>query len=103
MAWGGCLLKRFYQDQRRDGRLAGWRLQGRQIAQIVQRALVAIGLDPRKYGGHSLRAGCATVAAEAGASEVSIMQRTGHKSTAMLGRCVRHGRLLAVDPLAKVL
>lgn len=85
------------------GGMGGWRLQGRQIARIIQRSVAAVGLDPRKYGGHSLRAGCATAAAEAGASEVSIMQRTGHKSVAMLGRYVRHGRLFAVDALAKVL
>lgn len=85
------------------GELGGWRLSGRQVARIVQRSAAAVGLDPCKYGGHSLRAGCATAAAEAGASEVSIMQRTGHKSVGMLGRYVRHGRLFAVDPLARVL
>ena len=92
-----------FQGFRLDCTLGGWRLSGRQVARIVQRSVAAVGLDPRKYGGHSLRAGCATAAAEAGASEISIMQRTGHKSVGMLGRYVRHGRLFAVDPLAKVL
>jgi len=31
------------------------------------------------------------------------MERTGHKSAAMLGRYVRHGSLFASDPLAGVL
>ena len=86
-----------------DGTAGGWRLSGRQIARIVQRSVAAVGLDPKRYAGHSLRAGCATAAAEGGASEISIMQRTGHKSVSMLGRYVRHGRLFAVDPLAGVL
>ena len=37
------------------------------------------GLDATKYAGHSLRAGHATSAAIAGASERSIMNQTGHQ------------------------
>lgn len=73
------------------------------IAAIVQRAAGAAGLDPAKYGGHSLRAGCATAAAELGAAEGAIMARTGHRSAAMVRRYIRHGTLFAVDPLAGAL
>jgi integrase len=73
------------------------------IARIVQRAAAAAGLDPTRYAGHSLRAGCATVAAERGASEGAIMARTGHRSARMVRRYIRHGSLFSVDPLAGAL
>lgn len=43
------------------------------MALIVKRAAEKAGLDPDKYAGHSLRAGLATSAAQAGVSERSIM------------------------------
>jgi hypothetical protein len=48
---------------------------------------------PAKYAGHSLRAGHATAAAIAGASERSVMNQTGHRSfrwcggTSGMGAC----------------
>jgi integrase len=73
------------------------------IAGIVQRAAASVGLDPTMYAGHSLRAGCVTAAAEAGAGEAAIMQRTGHRSTRVLRRYIRHGTVFAVNPLAGAL
>lgn len=75
------------------------RLSGASVAAVVKRAAERIGLDPARYGGHSLRAGCATAAAAGGASDTAIMGRTGHKSVAMVERYIRHGSLFAVDPL----
>lgn len=43
--------------------------------------------------GHSLRAGHATSAAIAGATERSIQKQTGHKSVKMLRRYIRDGSL----------
>jgi integrase len=51
------------------------------------------GLEPVKYAGHSLRAGRATSAAIAGASERSIMNQTGHRSVQMVRRYIRDGNL----------
>ena len=51
------------------------------------------GLDAAKYAGHSLRAGHATSAAIAGASERSIMNQTGHRSVQMVRRYIRDGSL----------
>jgi integrase len=79
------------------------RLSGDAVAAVVQAAAKRAGLDPSRYGGHSLRAGCATAAARAGASDVAIMSRTGHASAAVMGRYVRPGRLFDLDPLAGVL
>ena len=47
----------------------------------------------RQYSGHSLRAGHATSAAIAGASERSIMNQTGHRSVQMVRRYIRDGSL----------
>jgi site-specific recombinase XerD len=53
---------------------------GNRIGQIVQESAARIGLDRKKYGAHSLRAGMATEALERGVNEVAIAQQTGHKS-----------------------
>jgi integrase len=59
------------------------------INRQVRAAVAMIGLDPATYGSHSLRAGCATVAAENGASEAAIMRVTGHKTSAMVRKYIR--------------
>ncbi len=48
-------------------------------------------VGPRR--GHSLRAGLATSAAAAGASERVIMAQTGHRSADMVRRYIRDGNL----------
>lgn len=79
------------------------RLSGAGVCGVVQSAAKRAGLDPSRYGGHSLRAGCATAAARAGASDVAIMSRTGHRSAAVMEGYVRPGRLFLINPLAGVL
>jgi integrase len=78
-------------------------MTGETLGDLVQAAARRAGLEWRRYGAHSLRAGCATAAAAAGASDVAIMSRTGHASAGMLKRYVRPGRLFAIDPLRHVL
>jgi integrase len=78
-------------------------MTGESVGDLVQAAAKRAGLDWRRYGAHSLRAGCATAAAAAGASDIAIMTRTGHASAAMLRRYVRPSRLFAIDPLRGVL
>jgi integrase len=85
------------------GQVSHRRLHPSAVGSIVQAAAKRAGLDPARYGGHSLRAGCVTAAAAGGAGELAIMERTGHKSVGMVRRYVRHGRLFAVDPLAGAL
>jgi integrase len=79
------------------------RIQGETINQALKRALKRIGEDQTRYGAHSLRAGFVTTAAEAGASEISIMQRTGHRSMATVLRYIRPVAAFRADPLAGVL
>jgi integrase len=69
------------------------RLSDKAVARIVKRACKSAGIDPRQYAGHSLRAGFATSAAKAGASERAIMNQTGHRSLVTVRRYIRDGSL----------
>jgi site-specific recombinase XerD len=89
-----------YVDKR--GRQRGVRLGDKTVALIVKRAAEAAGLDPAKYAGHSLRAGLATSAAAAGASERSIMATTGHRSVQMVRRYIRTGELFKDNAAATI-
>jgi len=77
----------------RHGRIAPSRLSGEAVSLVVKERLAAIGIDPTDYSGHSLRAGFATSAVQAGASSWKVRQMTGHASDAMLARYVRDGEL----------
>jgi site-specific recombinase XerD len=87
----------------RWGRVGVGRLDDRAVARVVQHQAASLGLDPSRYGGHSLRAGLATAAARAGHSERSIMQQTGHRSEAMVRRYIRQGTLFQDNAAAGLL
>ena len=86
----------------RHGKMQPGRLSDRAVALIVKRAAEAAGLDPARYAGHSLRAGLATSAAQAGVSERSIMAQTGHKSVMVARRYIRDGSLFRDNAAAQV-
>jgi integrase len=71
----------------------GKHLHGNRIAQIVQEAVAAIGLDPRQYGAHSMRAGFVSEALANGASQIMVARQTGHASIETL-RIYERGRNL---------
>jgi integrase len=85
----------------RHGKIGG-RLSGYAVASIVKLHAGAAGLERAAYSGHSLRAGLATSAAIAGASERSIMAQTGHRSAAMVRRYIRDGSLFRENAAATV-
>lgn len=86
----------------RHGHVQPGRLSDKAVALVVKRYAAAAGLDASKYAGHSLRAGLATSAAIAGASERSIMAQTGHRSVAMVRRYIRDGNLFRENAAATV-
>ena len=53
-------------------------ISDRSVALIIKKYASLSGLDPNRYGGHSLRSGFATSTAESGAEERNIMAMTGH-------------------------
>lgn len=77
----------------RHDRIAAKRLSGEAVCLVVRQAIQSAGIDPAGYSGHSLRAGLATSAAQAGVSSWKIREQTGHASDAMLSRYIRDGQL----------
>ncbi len=77
----------------RHGHISTERLSPEAVCLVVRERVATIGLDPSAYSGHSLRAGFATSAAQAGVSTVKIRAQTGHASDAMLSRYVRDGEI----------
>lgn len=69
------------------------RLSGEAVSLVVKESVKAVGIDPSTYSGHSLRAGLATSAAQAGVPTGKIRAQTGHASDAMLARYIRDGGL----------
>ena len=75
------------------GRVRPTRLCDRVVAEIVKRYCKQIGKRVPLFSGHSLRAGFATSAAIAGASERSIQKQTGHASVNVLRRYIREAEM----------
>jgi integrase len=87
----------------RHGQTQPERLSGDAVSEVIRERLTAIGVDPEGYSGHSLRAGFATSAAQAGASTLKIRAQTGHASDAMLSRYIRAGELFVGNAAGVVL
>ena len=77
-------------------------ISDKSVALIIKKYVLLSGLDPNKYGGHSLRSGFATSAAEFGAEERNIMAMTGHKTTQMVRRYIHEANLFKNNALNKI-
>ena len=77
-------------------------ISDKSISLIIKKYVSLAGLDPNKYGGHSLRSGFATSAAESGAEERNIMAMTGHKTTQMVRRYIQEANLFKNNALNKI-
>jgi integrase len=86
----------------RHGRVASERLSGEAVSLVVKVRVAAAKIDPAGFSGHSLRAGFATSAVQAGVPTLKIRSQTGHASDLMLARYVRDGELF-VDNAAGAL
>lgn len=75
----------------KGGRIANSAISGKAVSEIIKHYVEKIDLDPKRYSGHSLRAGLATSAAQHGASSMTIRKTTGHKSDSMLSQYIRDG------------
>ena len=83
------------------GRVRPTRLSDRVVAEIVKKYCASIGKQVPLFSGHSLRAGFATSAAIAGASERSIQKQTGHASVNILRRYIREAEMFRDNALSK--
>jgi len=78
------------------------RLTDQSIVLLIKGYLNLAGIENKNYSGHSLRSGFATVSAESGADERSIMAMTGHKTTQMVRRYIKEANLFKNNALNKV-
>ena len=104
-AWteqAGIAAGPLFRSINRHGQVQAGRLSPVDVARVVKKLALRAGLDPAKYAGHSLRAGHATSAAIAGASERSIMNQAGHRSVQMVQRYIRDGSLFRENSAGKL-
>ena len=78
------------------------RLTDQSVVLLIKKYLNLAGIENSNYSGHSLRSGFATVAAESGADERSIMAMTGHKTTQMVRRYIREANIFKNNALNKI-
>jgi integrase len=86
----------------RHGRVSTTAISPEAVCIVVRERVATVDLDPGGYSGHSLRAGLATSAVQAGVSTLKVRAQTGHASDVMLARYVRDGELF-VDNAAGAL
>ena len=77
-------------------------ISDKSVALLIKKYASLAGLGSEKYSGHSLRSGFATVSAEFGADERSIMAMTGHKTTQMVRRYIQEANLFKNNALNKI-
>ena len=94
----GPLFRRFSKSFN----LSNERLTDQSVALLLKSYLAEAGIENKNYSGHSLRSGFATVSAESGADERSIMAMTGHKTSQMVRRYIKEANLFKNNALNKV-
>ena len=94
----GPIFRRFAKGST----LTGHRLTDQSVVLIIKECLKLAGIENQNYSGHSLRSGFATVAAESGADERSIMAMTGHKTTQMVRRYIKEANIFKNNALSKI-
>ncbi|WP_440915680.1 site-specific integrase [Candidatus Pelagibacter sp.] len=82
--------------------LTNKRLTDQSVVLLIKEYLRIAGIENKNFSGHSLRSGFATVAADSGADERSIMAMTGHKTSQMVRRYIREANLFKNNALNKV-
>ena len=100
MANSGIIDGPVFRGVNRHGRPSRRGLHKDCVGWIVKRAGSRATLKPEPLGGHSLRAGCVTLAAMNGVSERDIMRQTGHKSAEMLSKYIRIGEMFTRNAAA---
>jgi site-specific recombinase XerD len=94
----GPIFRRFAKGSM----LTSHRLTDQSVALIIKDCLKLAGIENQNFSGHSLRSGFATVAADSGADERSIMAMTGHKTTQMVRRYIRDANIFKNNALSKI-
>jgi integrase len=99
----GITTGKILRSVNRHGKISEAELSPQAVATVVKERAKAVGLDPTKYSGHSLRAGLVTSAAQMGVSSWKIRAQTGHTSDAMLARYIRDANIFVDNAAGAVL
>ncbi len=94
----GPIFRRFVKGSA----LTDHRLTDQTVVLLIKEYLRLAGIENHNFSGHSLRSGFATVAAESGADERSIMAMTGHKTSQMVRRYIKEANIFKNNALNKV-
>ena len=94
----GPIFRRFFKGLS----LTDSRLTDQSVVLLLKQYLILAGIDNDNFAGHSLRSGFATVAADSGADERSIMNMTGHKTTQMVRRYIKEANIFKNNALNKI-
>ena len=94
----GAIFRRFAKGNS----LTNYRLTDQTVVLLIKKYLNLAGIESSNFSGHSLRSGFATVAAESGADERSIMAMTGHKTTQMVRRYIKEANIFKNNALNKI-
>lgn len=91
-----------FREVNRWGHIGVGRLTADSVARIIKRRFGDLGLDEKKFAGHSLRAGLITSAILADVNPIDIQRHVGHASLDMLRRYIRDANLFKRNPTGKI-
>jgi integrase len=86
----------------KGGRVTGAALSDKAVVRLVKQAAAGAGLDAARFSGHSLRAGLATAAGDAGAGLADVMRQTRHRSAEVALGYLRPAELWRNNVTARV-
>lgn len=90
-----------FRSVKANGAIGG-PIDGHAITAVVKAAAAAVGFEPARIGGHSLRAGFVTQAFRSGADAHSIMRQTGHRDPKTLEIYARESAPLVGNAVTQV-
>ena len=103
---GGASLrgvKIFRSLSKGAGRVLGRGLSTQSISTTLKKWAEAVGIDPSRVSGQSLRAGMVTELARRGADSLAIRQKPGHGADAMVEGSIREAEQFVLAEKARVL
>ena len=103
IARAGLIEGPLFRPVDRHGRIHPNALTGEAVSLVIKERVAAAAINPAGFSGHSLRAGLATSAAQAGVATWRIRAQTGHASDATLSKYVRDGELFTGNAAGAVL
>ncbi|MCY1718552.1 hypothetical protein OVA26_16570 [Microbacterium sp. SL62] len=78
-----------FRAVRRGGHIGVDAISGDVVNDVVKRRIEHAGMDPKRFGGHSLRAGFVTQALRDGASPEEVMRQSFHRNAAIIENVYR--------------